>query len=96
MNEAERYVSMSLGTEGAATIPNYQRDHQRTLKLGPEAGRPSNQVSDISGAQPNGMYKYTNKPSFYEPRDIRGTTSMKLIRDVNSTDFTLKLDDIEG
>lgn len=92
----DRYTSMNLATVGASTIPNYRAEHFSSLKLGPDAGRPTNQVSDIQGAHPSGLYKYTNKPQFYDPRDIRGTTSIKLIRDTNSTDYTLKLDDIEG
>ncbi len=92
----ERYMTMNLATKGASTIRNYIADHHKSLKLGPDAGRPTNLVQDIEGAHPAGPYKYVNRPSFYDPRDIRGTTSNKLIRDTNSTDYTLKLDDIEG
>jgi hypothetical protein len=92
----ERFVTMSLGTEGSSTIPNYRQEHYKSLQLGPAAGRPTNMVRDIEGAQPAPLYKYTNKPSYYDPHDIRGTKSNKLIRDTNSIDYTLKLDDIEG
>lgn len=91
-----RFGTMSLATEGRSTMRNEKQEFFRSLKLGPDAGRPTNMVHDIQGAQPQGMYKFTAKPSFYDPRDIRGTTSTKLIRDTNSVDYTLKLDDIEG
>lgn len=90
------YKTMSLATNGPATIPNFQAEHRKSLQLGPAAGRPTNQTNDIEGAAPAGLYKFVNKPSFYDPRDIRGNTSLKLIRDTNSIDYTLKLDDIEG
>ena len=92
----ERFVTMSLGTQGASTMPNVRREHQISLKLGPDAGRPTNMVHDIHGAQPASLYNFTNKPSFQDCKDIRGTVSKQLIRDTNSIDYTLKLNDIDG
>jgi hypothetical protein len=91
-----RFGSMSLATEGRSTIRNDKQEFFKSLKLGPDAGRPTNMVEDIEGAQPQSMYKFTSKPSFYDPRDIKGTTSTQLIRDTNAVDYALKLDDIEG
>jgi len=96
MGGDERFTSMSLGTRGAATMPNSNAEHFKSLKLGPDAGRPTNMVHDIHGAQPAAVYKNTDKPSFYDPRDIRGTVSKQLIRTTNAPDNTLRLDDIDG
>mmetsp|Transcript_79432 Transcript_79432/g.158604 ORF Transcript_79432/g.158604 Transcript_79432/m.158604 type:complete len:570 (+) Transcript_79432:39-1748(+) len=96
MGRDTHFVTMSLGTRGASTMPNSTAEHFKSLKLGPSAGRPTNLVHDIDGAQPAAVYKNTNKPSFYEPKDIRGTTSKQLIRTTNAPDNTLRLDDIDG
>lgn len=77
-------------------MPNSNAEHFKSLKLGPDAGRPTNMVHDIQGAQPAAVYKNTDKPSFYDPRDIRGTVSKQLIRTTNAPDNTLRLDDIDG
>jgi len=92
----ERFVTMSLGTAGSCTMPNARAEHFKSLKLGPDGGRHTNMVHDIEGAGPASLYKYPNKPSFYEPRDIRGTQSRVLIRDINAVDNTLRVDDIDG
>ena len=96
MGPPDRFTTMSLATAGSATMGNARAEFFNSLKLGPEAGRPTNMVRDIQGAQPEGMYKYTNKPGFYDPRDIRGTVSKQLIRNTNAVDYTLKVDVIEG
>jgi hypothetical protein len=90
-------TTMSLATSGACTIPNSRQDFLKSLKLGPAAGRPTNQVLDIDGARPApGAGRYTNKQTYYEPSDIRGARPSTLVRDTNAIDFSMKLDDIDG
>ena len=91
------FRSMSLATPGECTIPNARQDFMNSLKLGPDAGRPTNLVADIDGARPApGAGQYTNKQTYYEPTDIRGAGPMKLIRNTNAIDYSMKLDDIDG
>ena len=89
--------TMSVTSYGPSTIPNARSDFMNSLKLGPSAGRPTNLVSDIDGAQPAaGAGRFTNKQYLYEPSDITGAKPSKLIRNTNSVDYSMKLDDIDG
>ncbi|KAJ8610107.1 hypothetical protein CTAYLR_007080 [Chrysophaeum taylorii] len=66
----ERFITMSLGSRGPATIPN------RVRHVGTHV---SNRLDDIDGAKPELKYlRYTSRPDFYRTEDIDGTAPMKL------------------
>ena len=70
---------MSLATPGECTIPNARQDFMNSLKLGPDAGRPTNLVADIDGAAPPRRWPVHEQANLLRA-DIRGAGPMKLIR----------------
>ncbi|KAJ1449549.1 hypothetical protein M885DRAFT_470275 [Pelagophyceae sp. CCMP2097] len=85
--DAERFLTMSLGSQGPATIPN------RTVRL---RASETNKTSDIAGAASELRYlRFTHKPDGYETSDITGSKPMALHRASNKVDYSLVVDDID-
>ncbi|KAH8087573.1 hypothetical protein JL720_6884 [Aureococcus anophagefferens] len=85
----DRFMTMSLGSKGPATIPNHPRKPRECV---------TNRVDDIEGAQSELKYlRYTSRrPNFYVTDDIDGSHPMKLHpRGVGGVD-RLAETDIEG
>ncbi|KAK7240495.1 hypothetical protein SO694_00111013 [Aureococcus anophagefferens] len=85
----DRFMTMSLGSKGPATIPNHPRKPRECV---------TNRVDDIEGAQSELKYlRYTSRrPNFYVTDDIDGSHPMKLHpRGVGGVD-RLAETDVEG
>ena len=95
MTDDERFLTMSLGSQGPCTIGNNQR---RGGSIHKEHERFQNRTNDIDGAQPELRHlRFCNvRPDLYSADDIHGARPGRLHRETNSTDYTLLLDDIEG
>lgn len=77
----DRFLTMSLGTLGPATIPNKTRV---------SVTRDINCVGDIEGAKPELKFlRYTCRPNFYGTDDIDGTAPMKLHKKISRCDDDL-------
>lgn len=70
-----RFETMSLGSRGAATIPNRARRWER---------KESNKTADIEGAKPELRYtRYTSRrPDLFQTCDIDGSRSLQLHKHV--------------
>ncbi len=89
MNEIMNpYQTMSITSVGPSTI---SENKQRTFAV-----KSTNDISDIDGARSGPKYtQYTNKAPFLQS-DILGSTSKQLIRERNTRDNSLYIDDIDG
>lgn len=85
---SEQYVSMSIASVGASTLPR-----QATR---PFAVKETNATSDVDGAQPS-KTKVWNKPDLWNNDDISGAKPMLLHRSRKSGENnSMRVDDIDG
>jgi hypothetical protein len=89
------YDTMNLTAGGVCTVSKEQTSRGWTVRR--MATRDTMRLDDIDGAAPyNRITHITKKPDLHNVSDIAGTGSMRLHKDTNKVDMTLKCDDING